>query len=150
MDPMGYPDLAEKTKVGENTVGINTTFQSQMLHVWIIYLLYVKNFYIQGEMLVNIPYMEHLGMFGYPNLAEKKNTSLVNRGVFACRGGSCGPICHLAAFMSSTETVPERSLPKIDLESRTTNVRSGLNSHYFHIIGDKLINPIVGVYRAPL
>ena len=22
----------------------------------------------------------------------------------------------------------------------------GLNSHYFHIIGDKLINPIVGVY----
>ena len=25
-------------------------------------------------------------------------------------------------------------------------VRSGLNSHYFHIIGDKLINPIVGVY----
>ena len=29
-------------------------------------------------------------------------------------------------------------------------VRSGLNSHYVHIIGDKLINPIVGVYRAPL
>ena len=25
-------------------------------------------------------------------------------------------------------------------------VRSGLNSHYFHIIGDKLINPIVVVY----
>ena len=25
-------------------------------------------------------------------------------------------------------------------------VRSGLNSLYFHIIGDKLINPIVGVY----
>ena len=26
-------------------------------------------------------------------------------------------------------------------------MRSGLNSHYFHIIGDdKLINPIVGVY----
>ena len=23
----------------------------------------------------------------------------------------------------------------------------GLNSHYFHIIGDKLINPIVGVYK---
>ena len=22
----------------------------------------------------------------------------------------------------------------------------GLNSHYFHVIGDKLINPIVGVY----
>ena len=22
----------------------------------------------------------------------------------------------------------------------------GLNSHYFHIVGDKLINPIVGVY----
>ena len=22
----------------------------------------------------------------------------------------------------------------------------GLNSHYFHIIGDKLINPIIGVY----
>ncbi len=27
-----------------------------------------------------------------------------------------------------------------------SNVRSGLNSHYFHIIGDKLINPIVGIY----
>ena len=26
----------------------------------------------------------------------------------------------------------------------------GLNSHYSHIIGDKLINPIVRVYRAPL
>ena len=26
------------------------------------------------------------------------------------------------------------------------DVRSGVNSHYFHIIGDKLINPIVGVY----
>ena len=26
------------------------------------------------------------------------------------------------------------------------HVRSGLNSHYFHIIGDKLINPIVKVY----
>ncbi len=25
----------------------------------------------------------------------------------------------------------------------------GLNSYYFHIIGDELINPIVGVYRAP-
>ena len=25
-------------------------------------------------------------------------------------------------------------------------MRSGLNSHYFHIIGDKLINPIVGDY----
>ncbi len=28
----------------------------------------------------------------------------------------------------------------------TLPVRSGLNSHYFHIIGDKLINPLVGVY----
>ena len=26
------------------------------------------------------------------------------------------------------------------------HVCQGLNSHYFHIIGDKLINPIVGVY----
>ncbi len=26
------------------------------------------------------------------------------------------------------------------------HVGQGLNSHYFHIIGDKLINPIVGVY----
>ncbi len=26
----------------------------------------------------------------------------------------------------------------------------GLNSHYIHIIGDKLINPLVGVYRDPL
>ena len=25
-------------------------------------------------------------------------------------------------------------------------MQSGLNSHYFHTIGDKLINPIVGVY----
>ena len=29
-------------------------------------------------------------------------------------------------------------------------VPGSINSHYFHIIGDKLINPIVGVYRAPL
>ena len=80
----------------------------------------MKNGYIQGEMLVNIPYMEHLGMFGYPNLAEKKkHTSLVNRGVFACRGGSCGPICHLAAFMSSTETVPGELAKD---RSRITNV----------------------------
>ena len=26
----------------------------------------------------------------------------------------------------------------------------GLNSHYFHVIGDRKLNPIVGVYRAPL
>ena len=25
-------------------------------------------------------------------------------------------------------------------------MRSGLNSHYFHIIGDGKLNPIVGVY----
>ena len=31
-----------------------------MLHVWIIYLHEVKNGHIQGDMLVNIPYMEHL------------------------------------------------------------------------------------------
>ena len=29
-------------------------------------------------------------------------------------------------------------------------VPGSINSHSFHIIGDKLINPIVGVYRAPL
>ncbi len=29
-------------------------------------------------------------------------------------------------------------------------VRSGLNSHYFDIVGDGKLNPIVGVYRAPL
>ena len=28
----------------------------------------------------------------------------------------------------------------------TTHMCQGLNSHCFHIIGDKLINPIVGVY----
>ena len=27
------------------------------------------------------------------------------------------------------------------------SVRSGLNSHYFHILEGKLINPIVGVYK---
>ena len=29
-------------------------------------------------------------------------------------------------------------------------VPGSINSHYFNIIGDKLINPVVGVYRAPL
>ena len=33
-----------------------------MLLVWNIYLHLVKNGYIQGEMYVNIPYMEHLGV----------------------------------------------------------------------------------------
>ena len=34
------------------------TYITQMLHVWYIYL---QNWVILGQMLVNIPYMEHLG-----------------------------------------------------------------------------------------
>ena len=33
-----------------------------------------------------------------------------------------------------------------DRLSNRSYMCQGLNSHYFHIIGDKLINPIVGVY----
>ena len=29
-------------------------------------------------------------------------------------------------------------------------VPGSINTHYFHIIGDKLINPIVGVYILPI
>ena len=40
-------------------------------------------------------------------------------------------------------------LYKIEKKSDATpedDMCQGLNSHYFHIIGDKLINPIVGIY----
>ena len=41
---------------------------------------------------------------------------------------------------------PKNHVAKLHAEGIGAYVRSGLNSHYFHIIGDKLINPIVGVY----
>ncbi len=62
----------------------------------------------------------------------------------ACHSRLPGSILGISQTLS---LVVFRSVPGVH---EYAYVRSGLNSHYFHIIGDKLINPIVGVYRAPL
>ena len=52
----------------------------------------------------------------------------------------------LACFRLSEKKETPISMFRGKLGALIFHMCQGLNSHYFHIIGDKLINPIVGVY----
>ena len=70
------------------------------------------------------------------NLRLFKVTELVRRN--APMGEACGWWSDVGRFYRPSNS----HLLKIS----TFYMCQGLNSHYFHIIGDKVINPIVGVY----
>ena len=89
--------------------------------------------------------LQVLALAGHADFKDLNEFLVHFKKIQVCAGGRDGVRFNeiLIGFMIGSSKIFLKTMPNSRL---VINMCQGLNSHYFHIIGDKLINPIVGVY----